>query len=167
MTEITRTVQQLVADIDVDDDGLVTIHAPHPLTPDEARDAAAAIIVAAKAGEEYATEQAAREQQAASLTRCALCSRVVEPDEHSTSGWRHVSPRPQGSGSMSPASPRWPSDAYRRPHRDDFPHGTPDGHRAGCRTSACPAALPCRDVYRRYAGDYSFPSSLRRRRAPR
>lgn len=39
---------------------------------------------------------------------------------------------------------------------DTVPHGTPDGHRAGCRTSACPAALPCRDVYRRYAGDYSF-----------
>ncbi|MEV7875172.1 hypothetical protein [Microbacterium sp. NPDC089188] len=39
---------------------------------------------------------------------------------------------------------------------DTIPHGTPDGHRAGCRTSACPAALPCRDVYRRYAGDYSF-----------
>jgi HAMP domain-containing protein len=39
---------------------------------------------------------------------------------------------------------------------DDFPHGTVDGYRAGCRTSACPAALPCRDVYRRYAGDYVF-----------
>lgn len=39
---------------------------------------------------------------------------------------------------------------------DSIPHGTPDGHRAGCRTSACPAALPCRDVYRRYAGDHSF-----------
>jgi hypothetical protein len=39
---------------------------------------------------------------------------------------------------------------------DDFPHGTPDGHRFGCRTSACPAPLPCRDVYRRHAGDYSF-----------
>lgn len=39
---------------------------------------------------------------------------------------------------------------------DTVPHGIPDGHRAGCRTSACPAALPCRDVYRRYAGDYSF-----------
>lgn len=96
MTEITRTVEQLVADIDVDDDGLVRIHVAHPLTPDEARDAAAAIIVAAKAGEEYAAEQAAREQQAASMTRCALCSRVVEPDDHSTSGWRHSSPAASG-----------------------------------------------------------------------
>jgi hypothetical protein len=57
MTEITRTVEQLVADIHVDDDGLVRIHVEQPLTPDEARDAAAAIVVAAKAGEEYAAEQ--------------------------------------------------------------------------------------------------------------
>lgn len=92
MTEITRTVQQLVADIDVDDDGLVTIHAPHPLTPDEARDAAAAIIVAAKAGEEYAAEQAAREQQLASQPRCTVCSGAFERDALSTSGWRHVVP---------------------------------------------------------------------------
>ncbi|MBN9212951.1 MAG: hypothetical protein BGO45_04780 [Microbacterium sp. 71-36] len=39
---------------------------------------------------------------------------------------------------------------------DDFPHGTIDGYRAGCRTSTCPALLPCRDVYRRYQGDYGF-----------
>jgi hypothetical protein len=39
---------------------------------------------------------------------------------------------------------------------DTFPHGTVDGNRAGCRTSACPAPLPCRDVARRYAGDYGF-----------
>lgn len=91
MTEITRTVQQLVADIDVDDDGLVTIHVPHPLTPDEARDAAAAIIVAAKTGEEYATEQAARDK-GESTTHCVRCKQPIQPDEHSTSGWRHVTP---------------------------------------------------------------------------
>lgn len=39
---------------------------------------------------------------------------------------------------------------------DQFPHGTVDGHRGGCRTSACPAPMACRDVYRRYAGDFSF-----------
>jgi len=39
---------------------------------------------------------------------------------------------------------------------DDFPHGTVDGFRGGCRTSTCPAPLPCRDVYRRYQGDYGF-----------
>lgn len=39
---------------------------------------------------------------------------------------------------------------------DSFPHGTPDGYRRGCRTAACPAALPCRDVYTRYIGDFSF-----------
>lgn len=64
MTEITRTVEQLVADIDVDDDGYVTIHVAQPLTVDEARDAAAAIMVAAKKGENYLAEQAAREAAA-------------------------------------------------------------------------------------------------------
>jgi len=39
---------------------------------------------------------------------------------------------------------------------DTFPHGTPDGYRLGCRTIACPAALPCRDVHTRYCGDFAF-----------
>ncbi|MFF7683132.1 hypothetical protein ACFZA2_10255 [Microbacterium sp. NPDC007973] len=96
MTEITRTVEQLVADIDVDDDGLVRIHVAHPLTPDEARDAAAAIIVAAKAGEEYAAEQERiRDEGArlASLTppaRCLRCNTEIERDAHSSTGWRHT-----------------------------------------------------------------------------
>lgn len=37
-----------------------------------------------------------------------------------------------------------------------FPHGTPDGYGRGCHGSHCPAVIPCRVVYRRYAGDYSF-----------
>lgn len=37
-----------------------------------------------------------------------------------------------------------------------FPHGTRDGYHAGCRGSRCPAAIACRDVHRRYAGDYAF-----------
>lgn len=60
MTEIIRTVEQLVADIHVDDDGLVRVHVTQPLTPGEARDAAAAIVAAANAGEAYTTEQARR-----------------------------------------------------------------------------------------------------------
>jgi hypothetical protein len=39
---------------------------------------------------------------------------------------------------------------------DGFPHGTVNGYRGGCRDANCPAPLPCRDVYRRYSGDYSF-----------
>lgn len=38
----------------------------------------------------------------------------------------------------------------------DFPHGTVDGYRRGCRGSMCAAAIGCRDVYRRYQGDFSF-----------
>ena len=87
MTEITRTVQQLVADIDVDDDGLVRIHVTQPLTPEEARDAAAAIIVAAKAGEDYYAEQAA---ERAGAPVCVRCGERAERDSHSTTGWRHV-----------------------------------------------------------------------------
>ncbi|WP_431796495.1 hypothetical protein [Microbacterium enclense] len=87
MTEITRIVKQLVADIDVDDDGLVRIHVTQPLTPDEARDAAAVIIVAAKAGEEYTTEQATQE---AGVPRCVLCNTRAERDPISTTGWRHI-----------------------------------------------------------------------------
>lgn len=37
-----------------------------------------------------------------------------------------------------------------------FPHGTPDGFRSGCHGSHCPAPIACRDVHRRYAGDYTF-----------
>lgn len=37
-----------------------------------------------------------------------------------------------------------------------FPHGTVDGYRNGCRAGRCPAAITCRDVNRRYAGDYAF-----------
>lgn len=43
---------------------------------------------------------------------------------------------------------------------DSFPHGTPDGYRRGCRTIACPAAIPCRTVHTRYAGDYTFAKRL-------
>lgn len=39
---------------------------------------------------------------------------------------------------------------------DGFPHGTLEGYRRGCRGSSCGAALPCRDVYRRYNGDFGF-----------
>lgn len=39
---------------------------------------------------------------------------------------------------------------------DSFPHGTVDGHRRGCRGATCPAPLACRDVKRRYDGDYGF-----------
>lgn len=38
----------------------------------------------------------------------------------------------------------------------DFPHGTPAGFVKGCHGSHCPAVIPCRDVYRRYNGDYAF-----------
>lgn len=37
-----------------------------------------------------------------------------------------------------------------------FPHGTVDGYRQGCHGSACGSLIACRDVYRRYQGDYSF-----------
>ncbi|MFI8593763.1 hypothetical protein ACIGCK_04945 [Microbacterium sp. NPDC078428] len=43
---------------------------------------------------------------------------------------------------------------------DGFPHGTPDGYRTGCHGSACPAPIACRDVYRRYQGDYAFKRAL-------
>lgn len=39
---------------------------------------------------------------------------------------------------------------------DAFPHGTVAGYRAGCRGAVCPAPLACRDVQRRYAGDFGF-----------
>ncbi|KDA04643.1 hypothetical protein DC31_05735 [Microbacterium sp. CH12i] len=43
---------------------------------------------------------------------------------------------------------------------DSFPHGTPTGHRKGCRTAACPAVIPCRTVYTRYVGDFTFARRL-------
>lgn len=43
---------------------------------------------------------------------------------------------------------------------DSFPHGTPAGHRQGCRTAACPAVIPCRTVYTRYVGDFTFARRL-------
>lgn len=39
---------------------------------------------------------------------------------------------------------------------DTFPHGTPEGFRAGCRGSVCPAPLSCRAVNTRYSGDFTF-----------
>lgn len=97
MSEITRTVQQLVADIHLDDDGLVRIHVTQPLTPDEARDAAAAIIVAAKAGDDYTAEQEALANDPAGIrvdAFCSVCRQPVVPDKHSTWGWRHLNPVP-------------------------------------------------------------------------
>lgn len=37
-----------------------------------------------------------------------------------------------------------------------FPHGTVDGYRRGCHGSVCGAVIACRDVYRRYQGDFTF-----------
>jgi DNA-binding CsgD family transcriptional regulator len=37
-----------------------------------------------------------------------------------------------------------------------FPHGTVDGYRRGCHGSVCGALIACRDVYRRYQGDFTF-----------
>lgn len=96
MTEITRTVQQLVADIDVDDDGLVRIHVTQPLTPEEARDAAAAMIVAAQTGEAYRVEQSVRDNASAGGAHveayCATCAAPAVRDVLSTGGWRHLFP---------------------------------------------------------------------------
>jgi len=39
---------------------------------------------------------------------------------------------------------------------DSFPHGTPRGYADGCRSAACPAVISCRDVHRRYSGDWGF-----------
>lgn len=38
----------------------------------------------------------------------------------------------------------------------DFPHGTVEGFDRGCKGGACPAAIPCRDVRRRYLSDLDF-----------
>ena len=35
-------------------------------------------------------------------------------------------------------------------------HGTVAGYRAGCKGSACAGTVACRDVYRRYVGDFAF-----------
>jgi len=39
---------------------------------------------------------------------------------------------------------------------DTHPHGTPAGFSEGCHGSHCPAVMACRDVHRRYVGDFSF-----------
>jgi len=39
---------------------------------------------------------------------------------------------------------------------DTFPHGTVAGFDRGCKGGACPAAIPCRDVKRRYGSDMDF-----------
>lgn len=39
---------------------------------------------------------------------------------------------------------------------DSFPHGTPRGYADGCRGAACPAVISCKDVHRRYSGDWGF-----------
>lgn len=39
---------------------------------------------------------------------------------------------------------------------DSFPHGSVDGHRAGCRGRICPAPISCSDVFVRYCGDFGF-----------
>lgn len=39
---------------------------------------------------------------------------------------------------------------------ETFPHGTPDGYLKGCRGGHCPNQIACRDVHRRYSGDYGF-----------
>jgi hypothetical protein len=38
----------------------------------------------------------------------------------------------------------------------DFPHGTKAGYDRGCKGGSCPAAIPCRDVRRRYLSDLDF-----------
>ncbi len=45
-------------------------------------------------------------------------------------------------------------------HDPKFPHGTPGGFTAGCHGAHCPAAMSCRDVYRRHSGDWSFRKQL-------
>jgi hypothetical protein len=45
-------------------------------------------------------------------------------------------------------------------HSPSFPHGTPAGFDAGCRSAACSGAylsgITCRDAKRRYVGDWTF-----------
>ena len=43
---------------------------------------------------------------------------------------------------------------------DSFPHGTLDAYRDGCRSSQCPALISCRDVHRRYSGDFAFKKAI-------
>ncbi|GLJ78652.1 hypothetical protein GCM10017586_03340 [Microbacterium imperiale] len=47
----------MVADVDVNDDGYVTVHVAQPLTVNEAHDVARAILEAAAEGERYLAEQ--------------------------------------------------------------------------------------------------------------
>ncbi len=39
---------------------------------------------------------------------------------------------------------------------DTFPHGTPDGHRLGCRTNHCPALITCTQFRSRLVSDWQF-----------
>lgn len=41
-----------------------------------------------------------------------------------------------------------------------FPHGTTAGYTDGCRGAHCPAPMACRDVHRRYAGDWAFKKQI-------
>ncbi|MFJ4173366.1 hypothetical protein [Microbacterium sp. NPDC089696] len=38
----------------------------------------------------------------------------------------------------------------------NYPHGTPEGFKNGCRGGHCPAEVSCRTVHTRYAGDFTF-----------
>jgi polyribonucleotide nucleotidyltransferase len=97
MKTITRSVEQLVATVDVDDDGYIDIQVTQPLNVDEARDFANAILQAAGDGERYLAEEAVATATAAVLAVgvgtfpvCAVCKGAVVPDEHSTHGFRHL-----------------------------------------------------------------------------
>lgn len=43
---------------------------------------------------------------------------------------------------------------------DTFPHGTLEGYQRGCKGSQCAGLISCRDVYRRYAGDFAFKRAI-------
>jgi hypothetical protein len=97
MKTITRSVEQLVATVDVDDDGYIDIQVTLPLNVDEARDVANAILQAAGEGERYLAEQGTATAAAAILAAdvgviptCTVCRGAVVPDEHSTHGFRHL-----------------------------------------------------------------------------
>jgi len=98
MNTITRSVEQSVATVDVDDAGYVEIQVTVPLTVDEARDIAAAILKAADEGEQYLADQAERAADPAGVKAnafCSVCQAPVVRDPLSTWGFRHVT-RPSG-----------------------------------------------------------------------
>lgn len=43
---------------------------------------------------------------------------------------------------------------------DTFPHGSLEGYHRGCKGSRCAGLISCRDVYRRYAGDFGFKRAI-------